>query len=186
MDQPAQALECSLRVFAVMLTPAILYLTLVDILADRGCGVGVVPFLAMASVALVLQFVNFAPSVVPTNRGRQFARVGFFRLLAFSSLIIVRTSWQVSGQFTKAISILVLTSFTIQQTPIIKQTIIIIHVNLKILRGLSISNRRRQISELLRVHNRAMEQKIKRKTKLIKIGLVSIPGRDSSPSHLHS
>ena len=93
LDQPAQALECPLRVFAVMLTPAILYLTLVDILADRGCGVGVVPFLAMASVALVLQFVNFAPSVVPTNRGCQFARVGFFRLLAFSSLIIVRTSW---------------------------------------------------------------------------------------------
>ena len=97
----------------MMLTPAILYLTLVDILADRGCGVSVVPFLAMASVALVLHFVNFAPSVVPTNRGCQFARVGFFRLLAFSSLIIVRTSWHVSGQFTKAISILVLTSFTI-------------------------------------------------------------------------
>ena len=116
----------------MMLTPAILYLTLVYILADRGCGVGVEPFLAMASVALVLQFVNFASSVVSTNRGCQFARIGFFRLLAFLSLIIVRTSWEVSGQFTKAISILVLTSFTFQQTPI-KKTIIIIHVNLKIL-----------------------------------------------------
>ena len=76
MISPAETLEGARGVFAVVLASAVLYGALVDVLADRGGGVGVEALVAVAGVALIRLLVNLAPAVISAHARRQLAGIG--------------------------------------------------------------------------------------------------------------